>query len=143
MPDKCTNDPGRDCEVRQMVVQVEHDLNSLRKQNAATHERFGERLGDLEAHNKVQDVEVKNIIKSIDSVSDELKEVKKETKQIPLIASQVNTIHEGYKSNMADVDKLKGKSGETWEYIKKQGLGWAIALILAILAAALGLSKYV
>ena len=142
MPDKCANDPNRECDVRQMVKQVERDLNSLRSQNAETHERFGERIGDLEAHNKVQDVEVKNIIKSIDNMSSDLKEMKLETKQIPLIASQVSAIHEGHKSNVAEVDKLKGKSGETWEYIKRQGLGWAIALILAIVAAAMGLSKY-
>lgn len=143
---KCTTDPERECDVRHRVIQVEHELSDLRRQNAGTHERFGERIGELEAHNKVQDVEVKNLQKSIDAISGDLKDVKAEakeiSKQIPVIATQVSAIHENSKAMDSDMDELKSKPGETWEHIKKQGLGWLVALLLAILAAALGLGKY-
>lgn len=143
---KCAIDAGRDCEVRQLVKQVERDLNTMRSQNAETHERFGARIGDLEAHNKVQDAEVRNLGKSIDNMSGDLKEVKAEakeiSKQLPVIASQVNAIHESHKAAVADVDELKGKPGKTWEDIKSKALGWGVALVLAIVAAALGLSRF-
>lgn len=146
MDEKCTIDPGRDCEVRQLVKQIERDLHDLSSRNAKTHERFGERIGDLEAHNKVQDVEVRNLGKSIDTMSGELKEIKVEakeiSKQLPVIASQVNAIHESHKAAIADVDELKGRPGKTWEEIKSKAIGWAVALVLAIIAAALGLSKF-
>lgn len=146
MDKECTVEPKRECDVRQRVIQVEAELNDLRRQNAGTHERFGERIGELEARDKVQDVEMKNVQKSIDSMSGDLREVKDEareiSKQLPVIATQVNAIHESHKATDADVDELKSKPGKTWESIKSTSLGWIVALILLILAAALGLGRY-
>lgn len=146
MDKECTVEPKRECDVRQRVLQVEHELNDLRRQNAGTHERFGERIGELEARDKVQDVEMKNVQKSVDAMSADLREVKVEareiSKQLPIIATQVNAIHETYKAVDADVEKIKGEDGETWKGIKKQILAWGVAVVLAIIAVALGLSKF-
>lgn len=142
--DKCTVEPKRECDVRQRVIQVEAELNDLRRQNAGTHERFGERIGELEAHNKVQDVEVKNLQKSIDSMSGDLREVKDEareiSKQLPVIATQVNAIHETYKAVDADVDEMKEKPGKRWESVVGQIIGLVVAALVGLLLARMGLS---
>ncbi|MCI8537849.1 MAG: hypothetical protein HFF18_04195 [Oscillospiraceae bacterium] len=144
MEEKCTVDPQRGCEVRQMVRQVEADLHDLRRQNSGTHERFGERIGDLEAHNKVQDVEVKNLGKSIDSMSGDLREVKSETKeiskQLPVIANQVNAIHESQRAVDTDVDALKEKPAKRWESMVGQIIGIVVAAVMGFILAKIGLS---
>ena len=40
------------------------------------------------------------------------------------------------------MEELKEKPGRTWEDIKSKAVGWGVALVLAIVAAALGLSRY-
>ena len=144
MDKECPVQPKRECDVRQRVIQVEAELNDLRRQNSGTHERFGERIGELEAHNKVQDVEVKNLQKSIDGMSGDLRELKDETreisKQLPVIATQVNAIHETSKAVDADVDELKGKPAKRWESTVGQIIGLVVAALVGLLLARLGLS---
>lgn len=143
MDKECTVEPERRCDVRQRVAQVEQDLNELRRQNSGTHERFGERIGELEAHNKVQDVEVKNLQRSIDGMSGDLRELKDETreisKQLPVIATQVKAIHENSKAVDADVDELKGKPAKRWEATVGQIIGLVVAALVGLLLARLGL----
>ena len=40
------------------------------------------------------------------------------------------------------MDVIKSKPGQTWEDIKKDSLKWVIALIMAIVAVALGLERF-
>ena len=127
MNDKCTVDPERRCDMQQRVVLVERELNDLRRQNSGTHERFGERIGELESHNKVQDVEVKTLQKRI-------------SKQLPVIAAQVSAIHETSKATDADVDELKEKPGKRWESTVGQIIGLVVAALVGLLLARLGLS---
>lgn len=142
--EKCTIDPKRECDVRQRVIQVENELSDLRRQNTGTHERFGERIGELEAHNKVQDVEVKNLQKSIDSMSGDLREVKEEakeiSKQLPVIITKVSAIHENSKATDADVDELKGKPGKRWEATVGQIIALIVTALVGVLLVRLGLS---
>lgn len=144
MDKECTVEPERRCDVRQRVAQVEQDLNELRRQNSGTHERFGERIGELEAHNKVQDVEVKNLQRSIDGMSGDLRELKDETreicKQLPVIATQVKAIHENSKVMDADVDELKGKPAKRWDSVVGQIIGLVVAALVGLLLVRLGLS---
>ena len=144
MNDKCTVDPERRCDMQQRVVLVERELNDLRRQNSGTHERFGERIGELESHNKVQDVEVKTLQKSIDNMSGDLREVKDEakeiSKQLPVIAAQVSAIHETSKATDADVDELKEKPGKRWDATVGQIIGLVVGALVGILLARLGLS---
>lgn len=136
--------PNGKCDVRDDVLALKTEFADFRRQNTKTHENFGERLGDLEAHNKVQDVEVKNLQKSIDSMGDDLKEVKSETKemskQLPVIATQVNTIHENSKAMDADVDELREKPGKRWESVVGQIIGLVVAALVGLLLARMGLS---
>lgn len=144
MDDKCTVDPKRECDVRQRVIQVENELSDLRRQNAGTHERFGERIGELEAHNKVQDVEVRQMQKSLDAMSGDLREVKAEAKEmsktLPVIATQVASIHESSKAVDADVEEIKSKPGKRWDSTVGQIIGLVVAALVGLLLARLGLS---
>lgn len=142
--DKCTVEPKRECDVRQRVIQVEAELNDLRRQNSGTHERFGERIGELEAHNKVQDVEVRQMQKSLDAMSGDLREVKAEAKEmsktLPVIATQVASIHESSKAVDADVEEIKSKPGKRWDSTVGQIIGLVVAALVGLLLARLGLS---
>lgn len=142
--DKCTVDPERRCDVQQRVALVEQELTDLRRQNAGTHERFGERIGELEAHNKVQDVEVRQMQKSLDAMSGDLREVKAEAKEmsktLPVIATQVASIHESSKAVDADVEEIKSKPGKRWDSTVGQIIGLVVAALVGLLLARLGLS---
>lgn len=142
--DKCTVDPNRECDVRQRMTRVETELNVLRTENDKTHKNFGERLGELESHNKVQDVEVRQMQKSLDAMSGDLREVKAEAKEmsktLPVIAAQVSAIHETSKATDADVDELKGKPAKRWDSTVGQIIGLVVAALVGLLLARLGLS---
>lgn len=123
---------------------MEAELNDLRRQNSGTHERFGERIGELEAHNKVQDVEVRQMQKSLDAMSGDLREVKAEAKEmsktLPVIATQVASIHESSKAVDADVEEIKSKPGKRWDSTVGQIIGLVVAALVGLLLARLGLS---
>ncbi len=125
------------------LAAMESELGDLRRQNAKTHERFGERIGELEAHNKVQDVEVRHLGENIGRMSGDLAEVKAETKeiskQLPAIANQVNAIHESHKAVDADVDALKEKPGKRWESLVGQIIGLVAAALVGVALAKLGM----
>ena len=143
MEEKCSIEPRRECDVKQRVIQVENELNDLRRQNAGTHERFGERIGELESHNKVQDVEMRSLQKTMDDMSGDLRELKTEARgistQLPVIATQVAAIHERHKATDADVDELKEKPGKRWEATVGQIIGLVVAALVGLLLARLGL----
>ena len=142
---KCT--PGAEenapCPGFARLAVVESELVDLRRQNAKTHERFGERIGELESGHKVQDVEVKNLEKTIDRMSGDMVEVKAETKeiskQLPAIASQISAIHETSKAVDADVDALKEKPGKRWESVVGQIIGLVVAALVGLVLARLGM----
>lgn len=169
--EKCILDPQRDCMGRKRADEVAADVRALDKkmhefQQAVsdTNSRFGGRIGKLEAHNEVQDEQMRQI-KEIqaeikqemvsarseqkDSISDlkreqkeSMEELKRSNKEILDAVTPMKHKIESLESLKDDVDELKEKPGKTWEEIKSKALGWVIALVLAILAAALGLSKF-
>ena len=180
--EKCVLDSERDCPVSKRTDETVSDIKALDKrftdfQHAVseTNGRFGSRIGKLEAHNEVQDeqmrqiketqAEIKRDIASArseqkDSIAelrrdnkvsmDDLKrstkesmdDLKRSTKEILDAVTPMKHKIESLESLREDVTELKEKPGKTWEDIKSKALGWVIALILAILAAALGLSKF-
>lgn len=171
MPEKCILDPDRDCLGIQKANDVSGEVRALSKQLSSfqqsvseTHVRFGSRIGELEAREKVRDEQYKNIqekLKDItqdmsqfqkdqkDSISDlraehktSMEELKRGNKEILEIVTPLRQKAGEIDKLSEDVAELKEKPGETWEHIKKQGLGWIVAFVLAILAVALGLGKY-
>lgn len=169
--EKCTMDPSRDCIGIKRADAVADDMRALDRklsefQQAVsdTNSRFGGRIGKLEAHNEVQDEQVRQIKETQMEIKREITEAQKDQK------NSISELRREHKESMAEltksnkeildavsplkhkveslehlsieVEEIKAKPGETWEHIKKQGLGWAVALLLALLAAALGLSKF-
>ncbi len=171
MSEKCVMDPERDCpgvkraeDVAGEVKALSRELSEFRQSVAGTNERFGSRIGKLESRNDVQDeqrlqmkaqiAEIKEDVAEFrkeqkDSISElrkehkeSMDELKKGNKDILDTMAPIKHRIEDFDKLEKDVEDLKKKPGDTWEHIKKQGLGWAVALLLALLAAALGLSQY-
>lgn len=171
MDDKCILHPERDCLGLKRADEVAGDLKTLDRrltdfQQAVsdTNSRFGARIGTLEAKQEVREEQFRQFKEKLDEINKDIAEFKRDNKDslaefrgehkqsVDELRKSINAIlealtplkHEVDDLNRLsdDVDELKAKPGETWEHIKKQSLGWAIALILAIVAAALGLSKY-
>lgn len=148
MPDGRCTPPGEEntCSGFARLAVMESDLAELRRQNSRTHERFGERIGELEKHNEVQDVRFNTIIDKLADMTSTMRDLKDESKevsrQLPALSQKLEALQESHRSIDGDVDELKGKPGKTWEEIKSQAIGWGVALLLALLAAALGLSKF-
>lgn len=171
MAENCIIDPERDClglkraeEVAGDVKALDRRLTDFQQSVSETHGRFGGRIGKLEAHNEVQDEQVRQIKETQmeikreiteaqrdqkDSIAELRKEHKesmaeltKSNKEILDAVTPLKHKVEGLERLSTEVEEIKAKPGETWEHIKKQGLGWLVTIILALIAAALGLSQY-
>lgn len=171
MPENCSREADRECqgvrraeEVAGSVKELESRLNEFRQAVSDTNSRFGGRIGKLEAHNDVQDEQLRQIKEAQLEIKAEIREAQKEQKDslAELRMEHKESMAELKKSNKdildavtplkhkveslenleKEVHEIKAKPGETWEHIKKQGLGWAVAIVLALIAAALGLSQF-
>lgn len=144
MEEKCPVTPGGKCDIRDDVLALKSKFSDFQQQNASTHERFGERIGELEARAKVQDVEVKSLQKSIDDMGDDVKEVMAEAKemdkQMPVIVTKLDAISESSKAVDADVDELKEKPGKRWDSVVGQVIGLVVAALVGFLLSRLGVS---
>lgn len=162
--EKCIIDPDRECIGNQKANEVEHDLNSFKESVGETINRFGTRIGKLEAAREVQEEQYKNFKEKIKELSDDISrfqieqkgsisdlrsehresmnELKRSNKEILDIVTPLKHKMDEVDKLQEDVDTLKSKPAQTWEDIKKQGLGWIVGIILAIVAVALGLKNY-
>ena len=77
-----------------------------------------------------------------DRIMDNLADLKADTKQVNAQLATFANKADNVEKLERDVEELKEKPGRTWEDIKSKALGWGVALVLAIIAAALGLSRY-
>lgn len=152
-------------EVSADVRALEKSLSEFQRTVTDTNARFGGRIGKLEAHNDVQDEQLRQIREVQAEIKRDIAEARSEQKNsiAELRAEQKESMNDLRRGNreildalspmqqrvtalehMAeDVEKLKRKPGETWEHIKKQGIGWIVVLMLAIVAVALGLGRYI
>lgn len=154
--------------VAEDVRSLDQKLSIFQRSTGDSISSFGKRLGHLEAHNEVQDEKITQIKeiqadvkKSVEdarqeqrvSISDlkteqgkamaELKDnYAKILDAVTPVKHKVESMEAKQKELSADVDEIKEKPAKTWEDIKSKALGWAVAVILAIIGAALGLSKF-
>jgi len=123
---------------------VESDLAELRRQNAKTHERFGERIGELEKHNEVQDVLFKTTTERLGEMSVTMREQKDEIReigrQIPVMTQSLATLQESHRATDSDVDELKEKPAKRWDNMTSQIITLVVAAIVGFILAKLGLS---
>lgn len=128
MPENCESKcPG--------LNRLEQQLDDLKKRNGEDHKEFREEIHNMEMESARQK-------ERFDRIMDTLGEVKGDVKQVSAALSSISNDVDDVKDLKKDVSVLKGKPGKTWEDIKSKALGWGVALVLAIIAAALGLSKF-
>lgn len=165
--DKCILDPERDCKAKEVAGEVKAlagKLSDFQEAVAATNNRFGARIGKLEARDEVREEQYKNIREKLENITadvsefqreqkdsiaelrrehkESMAELKKGNKEILEIVTPLKHKVEEIDGLEEDVEELKSKPAETWEGIKKQALGWIVGIILAVIAAALGLSRF-
>lgn len=172
MPDKCVMDPDRDCqglrraeEIAGGVKALDRKLEELKESVSGNQQRFGTRIGALEANGKVRDEQYKHMHEKLADITrdmadfqrenknsiselrkehkESMEELRKGNKEILDAVTPLKHKVDGLVHLEEDVEQLKEKPAKTWEHIKAQGLGWIVALGLVILAVALGLGKYV
>lgn len=128
MAENCENScPG--------LARLEQQVDDIRRQNGADHKEFRQQIQEMEKEDAKQR-------ERFDRIMDNLAELKSDTKQVNTQLTIFANKADNVEKLERDVDELKGKSGKTWEDIKSKAIGWAVALILAIVAAALGLSRF-
>ena len=171
MQEKCILDPERDClglrraeEVAGDIKALDRKLDELREGVAGTNNRFGTRIGALEANEKVRDEQYKHVHEKLADITrdmadfqrenknsiaelrkehkESMEELRKGNREILDAVTPLKHKVEGLAHLEEDVEELKEKPGKTWEHIKTQALGWAVAVVCAIIAAALGITHF-
>lgn len=171
MDEKCVFNPEHDCigahkadEVSKDLKALDRRLDEFRQAASDTNSRFGVRIGKLESRDEVREEQYKNIREKLEGITRDVTVFQREQKEsiVDLRKEHKESMEELRKGNKEildiitplrhkadeidhlseDVEELKEKPGETWEHIKRQGLGWLVALVLAIVAVALGLGNY-
>lgn len=117
------------------LTRLEQQVDDIRRQNGADHKEFRQQIQEMEKEEAKQRERFDRIL---DTLSELKTDTKDAAKQLTLIANKADDVEKLER----DVEELKGKSGKTWEDIKSKALGWGVALVLAVIAAALGLSQY-
>ena len=172
MQEKCILDPERDClglrraeEVAGDVKALDRRLDDFQHSVSETNSRFGGRIGNLEAKEGVREEQYKHVREKLEGITrdmadfqrenkdsvaelrrehkESMEELRKGNKEILDAVTPLKHKVESLEHLREDVEELKEKPGKTWEHIKKQGLGWLVALVLAIFAVALGLGNYI
>ncbi|MCM1500758.1 MAG: hypothetical protein NC124_20055 [Clostridium sp.] len=171
MPDNYIANSERDClgtkkteEVLNDVKALDRRLSEFQQNVYDTNGRFGARIGKLEAREEVREEQHKYLKERLDGITKDMADFQKENKNsiTELRKEHKESMDELRKGNKEildsitplvhkmddierleeDVEELKEKPVQTWEHIKKQGIGWIIVLILGIIAVALGLGQY-
>lgn len=128
MPENCESKcPG--------LARVEQQLDDMKNQNGKDHKEFREEIHSMEMETARQKERFERIM-------DTLGEVKGDVKQVSAALSSISNDVDDVKELKKDVAVLKDKPGKTWESIKSTSMGWIVALVLVILAVALGLGRY-
>lgn len=172
MNEKCLLDPNIECQGLRRAEEVAGDLKVITekidtfwREVKDTNNRFGGRIGKLEACEEVRVEQYKHLQEKIGDITDGMRTFQKENKDsiTELRKEHKESMEELRKGNKEildavtplkhkvenlehlseDVEELKEKPGKTWENIKTQALGWAVAVVLALIAAALGISKLI
>lgn len=143
MTEKCLIDPERDCFGLKKAEELERDLNELRKQNNNSHERFFDRLTELEKSEGVQGEQYKNILSRLGDLSNNLHDMKNETRdavsKLPGITHKLDDLGNRTDSLLEDVDELKEKPAKKWENVTGQIVAIVIAAVVGLVLGQIGL----
>lgn len=117
------------------LTRLEQQVDELKNRNGEDHKEFREEIHNMEMESARQKERFERIM-------DTLGEVKGDVKQVSSALSSISNDVDDVREMKKDVAMLKGKPAKTWEDIKSKAIGWGVVLVLGILAAALGLSKF-
>ena len=101
-----------------------------------------EDIHTLEIEHAKQEGQLSMIISTLTEMKGDTKTVLEKMNDVAARASKIDDLEEAVEEVKGDVDVIKSKPGQTWEDIKKDSLKWVIALIMAIVAVALGLERF-
>lgn len=140
MQEKCIINPERDCLGLIKAMEVERDVNELRKQNSSSHERMFERLGELEKQDGIQGVQYGNILEKLEDMTENLSELRADNKeaisQIPPLVHRVDSLEQ----LSEDVNELKAKPAKRWESAIEKAIGILVAAVVGFMLAKIGLT---
>ena len=118
------------------VRQIKETQTEIKREIAEAQKEQKNSFSELRAEHKESMEELKK------SSKESMEELKRSNKEILDAVTPLKHQVESLNELKEDVDELKEKPGKTWEEIKSKALGWGVALILAIVAVALGLSRF-
>ncbi len=117
-------------------------VDRIEKLNGENHRQMREDIHTLEIEHAKQEGQLSMIISTLTEMKGDTKTVLEKMNDVAARASKIDDLEEAVEEVKGDVDVIKSKPGQTWEDIKKDSLKWVIALIMAIIAVALGLERF-
>ncbi len=139
MSEKCLINPERDCYGLIKAMEVEKDLNELRASNSKSHERFFERLEEIERNDSVREVQYGNLLEKLGDLSGDLSELKTDSKAIVSQLSPLTHKMEEMEELSKDVEEMKSRPAKRWEHIVEAVIGLVVAAVVGYMLAAVGL----
>lgn len=139
MSEKCLINPERDCYGLIKAMEVEKDLNELRASNSKSHERFFERLEEIERNDSVREVQYGNLLEKLGDLSGDLSELKTDSKAIVSQLSPLTHKMEEMEELSKDVEEMKSRPAKRWEHIVETIIGLVVAAVVGYMLAAVGL----
>lgn len=139
MSEKCLINPERDCYGLIKAMEVEKDLNELRASNSKSHERFFERLEEIERNDSVREVQYSNLLEKLGDLSGDLSELKTDSKAIVSQLSPLTHKMEEMEELSKDVEEMKSRPAKRWEHIVETIIGLVVAAVVGYMLAAVGL----
>lgn len=139
MAEQCIINPERDCLGLIKANELEKDLNELRKQNSATHERVFDRLGELERKEGIQGEQYKHIIDKLGDMTANLNELKADNKEVVSKLPPLTQRVEVLERMSDDVDELKEKPAKRWDEMAGQIISLVVAALIGFVLSKIGL----
>lgn len=136
MPENCREGPCSGLET------LTDRVDKIEKLNGENHRQMREDIHTLEIEHAKQEGQLSMIISTLTEMKGDTKTVLEKMNDVAARASKIDDLEEAVEEVKGDVDVIKSKPGQTWEDIKKDSLKWVIALIMAIIAVALGLERF-
>lgn len=114
----------------------------MERLNGENHRQMRDSIHDLELKFAKQEGQLMIIVGTLNDVKADSKQILEKLNSFSAQVDDVQDLEDDFKKLQGDVETIKSKPGQTWEDIKKQSIGWILGLILAIVAVALGLEKF-
>lgn len=143
MEEKCILDPNRDCLGLIKARELEEEFSDFRKRNDSSHKEYYDRLAVLEQQNAVQNEQYRNIMEKLASMTESLKEIKEDSKEmvgkLSPLTHRVDELEKRCDTMAADVKFMKEKPGKKWDTIVEKIVWLIVAAVVGLALAKIGL----